>query len=73
MKRLLIALTLTCVLSFTALAGDIPMTGPTPCAPADIPSTDCAAPGDGHATDAPCLSGDMGNGSALLIILDLLF
>ncbi|MBC8029210.1 MAG: hypothetical protein H7Z16_03790 [Pyrinomonadaceae bacterium] len=41
MKRFLIAITLTCVLSVSALAGDIPTCG-APALPGDIPT--CGAP-----------------------------
>lgn len=58
MKRLLITLALTCVLSGSVLAGDVDTAG----APAPVPGE----------TSGPPSPGDMGNGLALLI-LDLLF
>ena len=42
MKRFVMALALACVLSGTALAGDIPSTGAP--APGDIPSTGAPSP-----------------------------
>jgi hypothetical protein len=76
MKRLLITLALTCVLSVSAMAGTIPTMG---AAPGDVPSTDCTAPGDIHTVDAPCqiptAPGEMPTGglSIVLAILDLVF
>jgi len=55
MKRFLVTLALTCVLSGTALAGDIPTMGvPSPAPdgtaqtalPGDIPTSDSTSPGD---------------------------
>ena len=60
MKRLLITLALTCVLSGSVLAGDVDTAG----APAPVA-------GDISTSGSP-LPGGMGNGLALLI-LDLLF
>lgn len=54
MKRFALAIALACVLSGTALAGDIPSTGAP--APGDIPSTGAASParvGDIPSTGAP--------------------
>lgn len=63
MKRFALAIALACVLSGSALAGD-------------IHTVDAHAPGDVPSTDAPA-PGDMGNGGlaaqALLTILDLVF
>jgi hypothetical protein len=61
MKRFLIALALTCVLSGSVLAGDVDTAG----APAP-------APGETQGGNAP---GDMGNGgtAVLLAIFDLVF
>lgn len=42
MKRLLIALTLTCLLSVSAVAGDIPSMDKTTLAPGDVPSVSMA-------------------------------
>ena len=64
MKRFALAIALACVLSGSALAGDIQA------------GHDAPAPGDVHSPAAPA-PGDMGNGSlaaqALLTILDLAF
>jgi hypothetical protein len=56
MKRFLVALTLTCILSVSAMAGDIPTIGapapaPTPNgmtaeAPGDMPTCGSTSPGD---------------------------
>jgi hypothetical protein len=55
MKRLLVVLTLTCVLSVSAMAGDIPTIGapspaPTPngmtAEPGDMPTVGSTSPGD---------------------------
>jgi len=73
MKRSLLALTLTCVFSVSAMAGTIPTCGaPDPPPPGEIHNTDSPAPGDGHTVGDP---GEMpGVGlSALLTILDLAF
>jgi hypothetical protein len=54
MKRFALAIALACVLSGTALAGDIPSTGAP--APGDIPSTGAPSPalaGDIPSTGAP--------------------
>ena len=54
MKRFVMALALACVLSGTALAGDVPSTGAP--APGDIPSTGAPSPalaGDIPSTGAP--------------------
>lgn len=67
MKRLLIALTLMCVLSVTALAGDIPMTGP--CTPGETSGPPCGDMGGGGLAD----DGNQGTGGLALLILDLLF
>ncbi|HKB68418.1 MAG TPA: hypothetical protein VKC61_21335 [Pyrinomonadaceae bacterium] len=64
MKRLLITLALTCVLSGSVLAGDVDTAG----APAPVPG-DLSTSGAPSPSDAP---GDMGNGLAQMI-LDLLF
>ena len=73
MKRFLVALTLTCILSVSAMAGDIPTIGaqapaPTPNgmtaeAPGDIPTIGSTSPGDMPTVGL----------SALLAILDLAF
>jgi len=62
MKRLLITLALTCVLSGSVLAGDVDTAGAPAPAPAPVPGE----------TSGPPSPGDMGNGLTLLI-LDLLF
>lgn len=67
MKRFLLALTLTCVLSVSALAGTIPTCGGPEPAPGDVPHT---APGQVETPGAP---GDMGAGGLALLIIDLLF
>jgi hypothetical protein len=63
MKRFALVIALACVLSGSALAGD-------------IHTADAPAPGDQHGADAPA-PGDQGNGGlaaqALLTILDLAF
>jgi hypothetical protein len=63
MKRFLIALALTCVLSGSVFAGDMDTAG----APAPV-----SIAGDIYTPGAPAL-GDMGNGGLALMILDLLF
>ena len=71
MKRFLLALALTGVLSSSALAGTIDTCGaPAPGQTQGGDSTDPGDMGSGGRAD-----GDMGNGAptALLIILDLLF
>lgn len=70
MKRFVLAVALACVLSSSALAGDIHTTGaPAPPPPGEVPST--GAPGEIPTTGSPS-PGDMGNVLALMI-LDLLF
>jgi hypothetical protein len=60
MKRLLIALTLACVLSVTALAGEMPTVGSS--VVGDMPTTGATSTGE---TSAPPVPGDMpGVGSA---------
>lgn len=72
MKRFLIAVTLACVLSGTALAGDMPAVGPSP-TPGDVPHVDSSSPGDiPIGQDAPGEISTLGI-SALLTILDLAF
>ena len=66
MKRFAMAVALACVLSVSALAGDIHSVG----APAPGDMGDPPAPGDMNEPPAP---GDMGSGGLALIILDLLF
>ena len=60
MKRLLIALTLACVLSGTALAGEMPGVGSS--VVGDVPTTGSTSPGE---TQSPPVPGEMpGVGSA---------
>ena len=60
MKRLLIALTLACVLSGTALAGEMPGVGSS--VVGDVPITGSTSPGETH---SPPIPGEMpGVGSA---------
>ena len=72
MKRSLLALTLTCVLSVSAMAADIPTVGITSTepdttvetvSPGHIPSTDSTSPGDMRAVDL----------SILMTVLNLVF
>ncbi len=44
MKRFVLAMALTCALSVTAMAGEIPSTGIT--APGEVPTTGLTSPGD---------------------------
>ncbi|HEX7333953.1 MAG TPA: hypothetical protein VF290_20785 [Pyrinomonadaceae bacterium] len=60
MRRLALTITLACVLSGAAHAGEMPSTGaPTPPPPStttaagEIPTTGSAAPGEIHSTGAP--------------------
>ena len=71
MNRFVLAITLACALSATALAGDIHTAGAP--APAESPSVDSTSPGDIHTGGAS--PGDMGNGglSVVLAILNLVF
>ena len=73
MKRFLIALTLMCVLSGTALAGDMPGVSPSP-APGDVPTVGSPSPGDVPTTDNAS-PGDIASVglSVVLTILDLAF
>jgi hypothetical protein len=70
MKKFLMTIALTSVLSVSALAGEMPTCG----APAPEPSGTETIPGD-IAAPGFTSPGDMGNGAsaALLTILDLLF
>lgn len=72
MKRFLIAIALTCVLSVSAFAGDIPMTVTATATPP--PPEETAMPGDIPSTGSTSL-GDMPNVdlSILLTLLDLAF
>ncbi len=74
MKRLALAIALACVLSGSALAGDMHSTDAP--VPGEIHTPGAAPPGDIPSTDAPA-PGDMGSGGlaaqALLTILDLVF
>ena len=70
MKRLAISLALTCVLSASAMAVDMPTCGLTAdetttaqTTPGDIPSTDSASPGEMPGVDV----------SILLTVLELVF
>lgn len=67
MKRFVLAVALACVLSGSALAGDIHTAGAPEPVPGDIHTTGAPAP-----TNPDPDPGDMGNGLALMI-LDLLF
>lgn len=69
MKRFVIAIALACVLSVSALAGDIHTTGAP--SPGDVPSTDSPAPGDMPTGDQD--DGNQGSGGIALLILDWLF
>ena len=74
MKRLAMAVALSCALSITALAADIPTTdSPTP-PPGDIPTLPVSSPGDIPTTDSPS-PGDIPSGgwSVVLTIVDLAF
>lgn len=73
MKRFVLAIALACVLSGSALAGDVQTPGAPapPPPPGDMGNGAAPAPGDmGNGID-----GDQGNGGAavLLTILDLVF
>lgn len=83
MKRFVMALTLACALSGTALAGNVPSTDYVPppppppgaaqtASPGDIPSGDFTSPGDVPSTD---FSGEVPTGglSVWLTILDFAF
>ena len=51
MKRFLMTIVLTCLLSASALAGDIPSVGvaqPSPPAPGDVPTVGASAPAPGE-------------------------
>jgi len=67
MKRLLVALTLACVLSVSALAGDIPT-----CGVVSSPPDGTEAAPSGNATAAP-VDIPTGGVSIVLAILDLAF
>lgn len=71
MKRFALAIALACVISGTALAGEVHTTGAP--APGEIPTSGSPAPGDiPCGTPAP---GDIPSGglSVVLTILDLMF
>ena len=70
MKRFALTLILACVLSGTALAGDVPSTGAP--APGDVPSTGLPAPGDTPTNGDPGDVPSTGT-SVWLTILDLAF
>lgn len=74
MKRLALAIALACVLSGSALAGDIHGTDAP--APGEVHTPGAASPGDGHAVDSTA-PGEMGSGGlaaqVLLTILDVVF
>jgi hypothetical protein len=71
MRRFLMTIALTCVLSGSALAGEMPTCGlaseePTmdqPVQPGHVPTSDSTSPGDIHSIDV----------SILLTVLDLVF
>ena len=67
MKRFVMALALACVLSGTALAGDIPSSGAP--APGDIPSS--GAPSPGLAGDVPSTGAPSPIVTVILTILSL--
>lgn len=70
MKRFVLAIALACVLSVSALAGEVHSVGAP--APGNTPTGGAPAPGDqgngGLADD-----GNQGGGNIVLLILDLLF
>ena len=77
MKRLVMAIALTCVLSFVAMAGDMatsdapaPAPSPTPQEISATPNSGLSAPGDIPTTDSPQPILDPGL-SALLWVLGL--
>lgn len=67
MKRFVMALALACVLSGTALAGDIPSSGAP--APGDIPSS--GAPSPARAGDVPSTGAPSPIVTVILTILSL--
>lgn len=69
MKRFVLAITLACALSATALAGEISTTGAP--APGNTPIGGEPAPGETLGSGRT--DGDMGAGGLALLILDLLF
>lgn len=74
MKRVAMAVALACVLSVTALAGDVPSTDSPAPPPGDIHTTDPTSPGDVPTTDNAS-PGDMPgvDWSVVLTILDVVF
>lgn len=69
MKRFLITTVLTCVLSSSALAGDIPCGSPAPPPAGTTQATSATEPGDGHSPGSQISSAAL---SALMTLLGLL-
>ncbi len=72
MKRFVLAITLTCALSASTLAGEMHTTGAPEPVPGDAHTVGAPAPGDVSTTGTPA-PGEMPISGLVMTMLDLLF